>query len=166
MFSWKFMEYYSNKGNWKKILLEIYRFAPGSWGDSISMNRYDDRHPLAKKLDLRGHELGDSIVFLEEQKLITPNVSSKVNHVIQWFLTEKGFNVALELEKQLREIKVENRNEKLQLFTLYLTIILVSTSMVNFAKDIFPSMKEILFWGYLILMGILVLSIPSKFRKR
>lgn len=157
---------YSNKGNWKRILLEIYRFAPSMWGESNKMSKYDDRHDLAKKLNLKGHELGDSIVFLEEQELIKTNVSNLINYSAEWILTEKGFNVSLELEKQEREIRKEKRSEKLQLFTLYLTVILVSTSMINFAKDIFPSMNQVLFWGYLILMGILVFSIPFKFRKR
>lgn len=117
--------------NWKKILIDIYRFAPSNWGESIKMGKYDPRHPLAEKYNFKHSELGNIMVFLEDQGLIKTETSNYKEYSAQWILTEKGFDVALELEKQAREIREKKRFEKLQLGIIILTAILMITGIIN-----------------------------------
>lgn len=93
---------------WKNVLLEIYHFAPHQFGDSLKCSFYHNEHELAKKLKITGSELGLAITFLKDNDLIRdtismhPNSNPLVNpsRSNQIPLTEKGFKVALDLEKQ------------------------------------------------------------------
>ena len=125
--------------NWKKILLEIYRHSPNGYLETHNSKFWDDKHPLARKLNILGSELGISIGFLRENKLVEdtnplePLNEAQLNP--NWFnriyLTEKGFNVVFELDKQFREIREKKRFERLQLLMIILTGVLALASVVN-----------------------------------
>jgi predicted transcriptional regulator len=149
---------------WKRALLEIYFHAPNSWTEDSNCNRNTGNSPLQKRLEiLNNQQFAEGISFLEEQKLIYTKREPKYSY---WVLTEKGFNVALELQKQVREIKGEKRNEKSQLFTIFLTLILACTSMLNFAMSVYPESKYLSFWSFFILIFISIIFIVIEFRKR
>ncbi|VVB79526.1 Uncharacterised protein [uncultured archaeon] len=116
---------------WKKVLLEIYRHAPGKYCSSGKMSYWDDQHDLAKRLRIKGHELGESISFLEDNKLTRLNIQSYKEYSDWVDLTEKGFNIALELEKQSREVREKKRVDLLQLWLVILTAILAISAIVN-----------------------------------
>lgn len=111
--------------NWKRTLKEIYDFAPNNWGESNKISKYEDRHPLAKKLKIRGQELGNTISFLEDQKLIKTNISNPKDYAAQWIITEKGFNV-------VQEIQRERMNAFQQTSIIFLTFVLALTSFFEF----------------------------------
>ena len=119
-----------DSNNWKKVLLEIYRFAPSMWGESRKMGKYDPRHELAKRCGFENCELGNIIVFLEERKLVEMTSFDK-DETHNWILTDKGFDVSLELEKQLREIEGKLRFENLQRWLIGLTAVLAISSLLN-----------------------------------
>ena len=105
--------------NWKKILLEIYRNSPHMWGYSKKMQHNDDRHPLAKKLKITGYELMLGLSFLEGHKLIKTSVLSKEAFSAQWILMQKGFDVALDLEKLKSNLLM---NASILYFTMIIAI--------------------------------------------
>jgi len=91
--------------NWKKILLEIYNKSPHLYGSSSKMSFYNDNHPLAQKIKITGNELNLGVIFLMNNGLIKQTNPGTLKYTDQnWSnflsITEKGFNVALELEKQ------------------------------------------------------------------
>lgn len=116
--------------NWKRVLREIYDYAPSEWGESNKLDKYSNNHALAKKLKISGQELGNTISFLENQKVIETQITCKNSYTASWVLTEKGFNIAR-----------ENQNFKLgavlQTIIIYLTTILVITGMF----DLFSKLK-------------------------
>lgn len=87
--------------SWKKILLGIYTMSPtkvlaSSW-DSFN----NDEDILACALKIKGDELYYGLLFLRDNglvKLEKLNSNEEANPILN--LTEKGFNVALELENQ------------------------------------------------------------------
>jgi len=125
--------------NWKKVLLEICIYSPHNYGESHKVRFYDGAHPLAKKLKISGYELGLAISFLRDHGLIKDR--SQLNPLDEepinpyWSnmvsLTEKGFNVALEVDKQLRDIAEKKRFERLHLWLVILTGLLVLSSLIN-----------------------------------
>jgi len=124
---------------WKRILLEIYKHSPNAYLENHNSNFWDDKHALAKRLNILGSELGISIEFLRENKLIEDtNPLEPMNEYAinpDWsnliYLTEKGFNVVFELDKQFREIKEKKRFERLQRWIIILTAVLAFTGVVN-----------------------------------
>lgn len=148
--------------NWKRVLMEIYRFAPNQIGDSIKIHKYHDNHHLAKKLKITGQELGNTIAFLEDQKLINTLVSSFSS---SWSLTEKGFNVAIELEKELRDIGEKKMNHEIQLSLLFLTFILSSNGILNIFIQIFPNLKIFAFLLYIMFMLLFCIIISLRISK-
>lgn len=124
---------------WKRILTEIYRHSPNGYIETHDSKFMSDKHPLAIKLKIKGLELGYSIGFLRENKLIkdtdTLEPLNEFSINPDWFnriyLTEKGFNLAFEIEKQWREIKEKKRFEELQRWMVILTAILVLSNIIN-----------------------------------
>ena len=159
----------TDSDNWKKVLLEIYRFAPNLWGDSIKMNSYDPRNSLAKRCGFKNSELGNIILFLEDQKLIETRVDvGNKEYSASWILTEKGFDVSLELEKQIRGVKEKIVDRDTQLIISFLTFILAITGIANFAKDIYPSYSNYYFLLYFIFIifftiGLIIIRKSNKF---
>ncbi|MBN2102088.1 MAG: hypothetical protein JW716_04425 [Candidatus Aenigmarchaeota archaeon] len=100
--------------NWKEILLEIYHTAPHLYGQSHYINYQNDNHPIAKKIKITGKELDAGILFLLLHGLIEENNKKEVLDMISenwssWIeLTEKGFQVALDIEKNRSETRTNN----------------------------------------------------------
>jgi len=132
--------------NWKRVLKEIYDFAPNNWGESKKVSKYDDTHDLAKRLKISGQELGNTMSFLEDQKLIKTNVSNPKEYSAFWIITEKGFNIA-------REIQIEKMNAFQQTTIIFLTFILALTTFFEFIPK---SQNSNLFIWYIVslLIGI------------
>ncbi len=153
------------KTAWKRALLEIYFHAPKSWTEDSNCNRNTGNSPLQKKLGiLNNQQFAECIIFLEEQKLIETKREKKYQY---WALTEKGFNVALELQKQIREIKEEKMGEDIKLSTVLLTFILALTGMTNLAKEIYPNHSNAYFWLYcgcivFFIMGLFLVRIRKR----
>ena len=130
---------FPSANNWKRILLDIYGHCPNVYFENHRVNFWDDKHFLAKKLNLKGSEVGISIEFLKKNGLIEDKnhfTPLKVKPLApEWqnniSLTEKGFNVALELDKQAREIREKKRFEKLQWAIIILTAVLAVTGASN-----------------------------------
>lgn len=142
--------------NWKKVLKEIYGFAPNNWGESNKMNKYDNNHELAKKLKISGQELGNTISFLEEQKLIKTNISNKKEYNAQWIITEKGFNVALDIKKEIYQSFQQS-------VLIFLTSVLAITAFFNFLNQSYNN--KIFVWLYVLLLSIFSLGIYVFFRR-
>ncbi len=166
-------------GNWKNVLLEIYRFAPGNYGESHKVNFWDDQHTLAKKFGINGQELGLAIAFLEDNKLIEKQGTSGIgldseqinpNWSRSVILTEKGFNVVIELEKQKREGMMLDVQKKqayfsrlLMLATIILALgtvlnIIVKTIDIDWSKPILylGNLVWFLAGGYIILFAVMM----------
>lgn len=115
---------YPDGSNWKKILNEIYNHSPNSWCESNKCGRNDDNHPIAKKLKISGQELMLGISFLEDHKLIENVRGNRKDYWAFWKLTEKGFNVVLENQKQ-------DSSERLQEIIAIGTVVLVLITLSN-----------------------------------
>lgn len=110
---------------WKKILLEIYNSSPNSYGESIKETFNSTNHLLAKTLKIKGEELHKGMVFLYGQKLIQSHDvdaldAPKTKFQTHLELTEKGFSVAMDLEKH-------KDSYLYQLSIFFLTAMLVMT---------------------------------------
>lgn len=159
---------FPNAKNWKRVLLYLYRHCPNVYFESSQISFWSDNHILAQDLKMRGTDVGICIEFLRKNGLMkddVPPVNTK-EYQNNISLTEKGFNVAFELEKQERESTEKRENEKKQFFTLFLTLILASTSMLNFAITVYPEYKKVYFLVYSILILVSVIRIWIEFRKR
>ncbi len=96
--------------SWKRVLLEIYRFAPHQYGESNKIGINNDKHNLAKKLGISGYELMLAISFLIDQKLIERNVNPpqrSEEYFAHFILTIKGFEVALNLIRHQDSINIQ-----------------------------------------------------------
>ena len=139
--------------NWKKILNEIYNHAPNSLCESSKCGRNDGHHPLAKKLKITGHELMLGISFLENHKLIRTDVHNNEDFWASWELTEKGFNVALENQKQ-------NNSERLQEIIAIASVLIALITFFNFVKLPMETIgQKILVYGFFIFIFVLVITI-------
>lgn len=131
--------------SWKRILLEIYRFAPNQYGESSKMGVSDDRHELAKELKITGHELMLGISFMTDQGLIERNINPRTESMpysATFVLTPKGFDVALKLVEH-------NTSNRVQVLISLLTAMLVINGMVEIMNPMTPQ-KGILLLIYVI----------------
>ena len=164
--------------NWKRVLLEIYRQSPNGYIENHEQRFMDDKHILAKRLNIKGMGLGFAIGFLREHKLIEDsNPWEPLNDLVfnqNWHnqirLTEKGFNVSFELEKQRREIRDRKNNTEMQMSIVLLTFLIALTEVTNFAIQVFPEYKEKYFIFYCIFFiifsgGLIVSYIKKKIIK-
>lgn len=97
----------SRNSSWKNILLAIYNYAPTwyEWGN-IFETTHNLKHPIANKLKITDKELSYGIAFLQQNKLIR---CEQINNAKAFIvLEEKGFNVALEIEKHIDSQKANN----------------------------------------------------------
>jgi|GEM_PF-6194863 len=120
----------SYSGSWKKILLEVYNYAPQSYfyGDISSFK--DNIYPLAKTLKMNNKDLAYGVVFLQKNRLIKiVHVNNKVGYIE---LTEKGFKVALEIEKQKTNNTVQ---AGMLIFTAILTLASITQIYYGYSKD-------------------------------
>ena len=106
--------------NWIKVLDETWKYAPNRYGRG---NRgYEDSHPLAKSLKIKGYELMLIMSFLEEQQLIEYDQQHR-----NWIeITSKGFDVAL----QNRNAERNGRINKGSLFLALSIAILAVVSLL------------------------------------
>ncbi len=94
---------------WKQILEELYRHAPNSYGESLSMGFKDDNHPLAKKLKISGQQLMLGVSFLSEHKLIERVLQGKKKDYSALLkLTPEGFKVALQNETNKENVAFQH----------------------------------------------------------
>ncbi len=104
--------------NWKRVLREIYDYAPNKYGQG--KQSYGEGHPLVKCLKITPYELRLIMAFLEDQRLI--EYEKPENNWIN--LTSKGFDVAL-----------QNQNQKMTLITnrilAFLTAVIAISAIVN-----------------------------------
>ena len=151
----------SNKGHWRKILLEIYNSAPNKWGYSSKIGYSENSHPLAKKFKISGHELMLNICFLEDNKLIKTNPSGEgIDFSAVWNLTEKGFNVALDLEKHASDQKIQ----KLLASGGSIIAVLSIINFLNLKEFIFRDISKLNFFQGLIQSLIIIsLFIPTAY---
>lgn len=139
--------------NWKKILNEIYNHSPNSWCESNKCSRNNDNHPIAKKLKINGQELMLGISFLENHKLIKTEVHNSKEFWASWELTGKGFNIALENQKQ-------KNSERLQEIIAIGTVLVASITFFNFLKlpTVLDLKQKILVYGFLGFILVLVIT--------
>jgi len=108
---------------WKDVLNEIYTFAPDRYG--WGKKGWTDDHKLAKEVGISGDQLMKAMCFLEYNKLVEYDASEG-----NWInLTEKGFNVAFQIEKN----RSDNRMTKTML--VFTAIIAIST-VFNFLASL------------------------------
>lgn len=147
---------------WKKILLEIYRYAPNTYG------RYTHQtiHPLAKKLKINDLKLNAGREFLEKQELVEltwPDKETKEGfkqgapYNPQIILTKKGFDVALDLEKHINSVG-------LQFILIIFTSMLVGTGAIQFITQIsaIPSKYILVIYLVFILAGGIIAWIYTR----
>ena len=116
----------SKKGSsWKRVLHALYvNASDGSFfmrGDPkyVPQGFWDNKHALAKHLRISGQDLGISLSFLDEQKLIKNYLGNETKHIE---LTPEGFKLAIEHEK--------NQTEKFHSRTnIALTVVLVAATV-------------------------------------
>ncbi len=130
------------------MLNEIYNYAPNGYGRGKPQN-YQDEHPLAKRLKIKGYELGLIMAFLDDRGLIEYD-----NQEHNWInLTTKGFDVSL--QNQSAE-KVEKFN-KAALFLSLAIAIFVVTELLTGISDLYQRwfisvvIVAALVWGGLII---------------
>lgn len=80
--------------NWKRVLHKFYNHAP---------NHFDNMKQVADELKISINEVGSATDFLKIQKLIKVEGTEQKYYVI----TEKGFNVALQNEKEVNDMKIQ-----------------------------------------------------------
>ena len=161
---------FPNSSKWKVVLLDVYRHCPNFYFEDHKISFWSDEHFIAKKLKMTGADVGMAIEFLKRNKLVEdknpktqdPNYQNNIS------LTEKGFNVAFELDKQLREEKETKRHGEIQISLIFLTFVLAITGSASFAIDIYPQYKVYYFWFYALFFIGLSLGVIIKmiFRKR
>jgi len=131
--------------NWIKVLNEIWEYAPYQY--SLGNRGYEDSHPLAKKLKIKGDKLTLIMCFLVEQKLI--EYDQQQHNRIE--ITSKGFDVALTNRAYASNLIV---NRETILLTSALTIIAVVSLLVGINNN-----TERWAIGLLIGIGVAVVAV-------
>lgn len=148
--------------NWKKILYEIYKKAPHMYGHGMGTSFFDDSHPLAIKLKIKGQELGLGISFLKDNGLIEDQ-GDKIPLAVggTWssklILTKKGFDVILDIEKHK-----DNTTIQFGLF-LFSGMFLLTTLLQILLPLADEKVKYVLLVGYL--MTIIIISMNFSWGK-
>lgn len=144
---------YPDGSNWNGILNEIYNHSPNSWCESSQCGRNDGNHPIAKKLKITGQKLKLGISFLENHKLIKTQVHNSKEFWASWELTDKGFNIALENQKQ-------KNSERLQEIIAIGTVLVASITFFNFLKlpTVLDWEQKVLVYGFLGFILVLVIT--------
>src|SRR3989344_7092015 len=115
---------------WKKVLNEIYESSPTLWFSNNKLSFWEDRHGLARELNISGSSLGKSLIFLQETKLVELQQQNPEDRGEQTIvLTEQGFNVALENEKA-------EGWERLQLVACYAAATLAFIAVFSFIQSL------------------------------
>ena len=125
---------------WKNALLAIYRNDPHAYGRG--KDNYGSNHPLIKILKVSPHQLMLIMSRLNAHKLIDYD-KQDYNNIS---LTTKGFDVALELEKQKKQL---GHDYVIMVFTA----ILAFSSVISLLKEILSVqliiIVSIVFWPLL-----------------
>lgn len=113
------------KSIWKKVLHTLYVNASDESyfmrGDSryVPQGFWDNKHAIAQNLGISGRDLGVSLSFLSEQKLIKNYDGNNTQHIE---LTPEGFKLAIELEKNNTEKNLSKSNITLSTILVIATI--------------------------------------------
>ncbi|MBI4167790.1 MAG: hypothetical protein HY515_02435 [Candidatus Aenigmarchaeota archaeon] len=84
------------ESQWQRVLYRLFINASNaSYFSQGKIGFYDDKHPIAEELGIKGQELGSILHFLSEQKLIEGYLDGQP-HII---ITAEGFDVASEIGK-------------------------------------------------------------------
>lgn len=142
----KQLKYIPTGSNWKKVLLEVYRYSPHNYGESHKAGFYDDNHYLVKKLKITDYELGLAVSFLREHNLVKnsnlggvglnaePICPEWSNNLI---LTKRGFDVAIKLENQISNKKSQ---DAIVLFMSIATLI----ALMSLINNIYPEYTKLI----------------------
>jgi len=93
--------------NWKILLLELYYHVPDKYVDLKNMTIWDSNHDLVHALPMDGLEVGAAMRALIDYKLVDFDVKKTKPYRAEYTLTEKGFNVAYELDKNQKHVTIE-----------------------------------------------------------
>ena len=143
--------------SWKKILLEIYNFAPNQYGENRDHSFQSDKHPLAEKLGINGYELMLGLAFLQDQKLVHEQVTTRKDgyYSATLILTEKGFEVVIDIEKH-------RDSRQLQAGLLGFAAVTATTGAMQFVDKVAPVKPLYLLLTYvLVIVGIVVVSLRN-----
>jgi hypothetical protein len=122
---------YSNQ-KWIKVLNEIWTYAPNGYGRGTT--GYNDDHPLAQRLKIKGYDLNLIMSFLEDHKLIEYELIADNENKYNWIkLTSKGFDVAL----QNRNAGSTNRINRASLYLSLVIALVAFTNLLIGIPDIF-----------------------------
>jgi len=151
------------KSSWEKILLELYH-SPLTNLRVHNKSLVHNKEHLTKKLNIQDYQLSQAIDFLLMNKLIEKTKSKDIqnsNSYIMVILTEKGFNVALDIEKQ-------NTNNITSSVTLIFSAILALTAITQvylaYLKDpsIFSQMALFMLCACIIIIGYVFFYLKNK----
>ena len=137
---------------WKKILNEIYLIAPNKYTEDNKFNRNTENHPIAKKFNLKSQDFSEGVSFLEEQGLIE---TKRHPNYRWWVLTEKGFNVVLENEKNRKQ-------EKINLALTNATVVLALVGFIQtilYFKQFSKEVNDWVSWLILVIIGVVIFLI-------
>jgi hypothetical protein len=136
---------FATPNQWKRVLFNLYIGKLNIYKD-YNILALEDTHP-AKDIMMKKENFVNGLYFLKEHNLV------EIRDDDFYYLTNKGFNVAFELEKQIREEKERKRNGELQLSLVFLTFILTLTGIANLAKEIYPEYGKYYLWFYLVFIA-------------
>ena len=148
-------QYFSNPKQWKKVLFNLYA------GRLLLHKEYNHLQgiPPATDINMEKEFFDRALHFLKENDLV------EIRDDDFYYLTLKGFDVAFELEKQIREIKEKKRFEIGQYSILFFTFVLTITGVITLAKEVYPLLQKIFFWMYSLSIVGISIFITRKLRK-
>ncbi len=115
--------------NWKKVLSEIYEYAPHTYFRNNKIGIQNPNHSLVKKLRMSEYEVMLCASFLEENGLLEwKKVHNSLDNHQDLVLTSKGFDVALQNEGQE---KTQGLQKILALASVLSAILVIFSIMLN-----------------------------------
>ncbi|MBI2547373.1 MAG: hypothetical protein HYW23_02915 [Candidatus Aenigmarchaeota archaeon] len=142
---------------WKIVLHTLYENATNAsfYSSGIGTGFWNNEHPLAKELKISGQQLGQSMTFLSNQKLIDGYLGSEQSSID---LTLEGFRTALKNETSEREDKQSQNENKLHTTIAIFTTIVGLTSIWQVLRitEIISSQRFIDYGFIFVMMIILV----------
>lgn len=116
-------------GSWIKILIEIYKYAPRLYIESFKLTSHDDTPALAKKLHISHSDVILGITFLKNMDLIKKQTNGKGdNSFSTLILTEKGFNVVMDILKHKDSARLQAIIAVFAAFTVIIQLVNYSVS--------------------------------------
>jgi hypothetical protein len=154
--------YSESEANWKKLLIYLYNstdkliwpYTQNQFGIKI----FQKNHRLVKNLNLNSAKLSLAVRYLEKNKLVT-YYKKKIEGInLEYFsLTEKGFNIAFQLEKENEDSKNRKKQEQTNILITIATIIIALSGIPEILNYFGIRRDYILF--LILLVSILVLIV-------